>query len=174
MTRTSWSSVLGLVLLTLPLGACVSYSSLRYAPAIRDTELRGEADDLQARMLVAWLGVEERDGLSELRFRVRVENPGDTPFTLVPLEFELLDGALTPFGAARAENAPAAVEAGGEATFELAFPVPRGELGDLDLGVLTLHARLQDGRWEWSTTFQRDAPERNSSWGFRFGVSWIL
>jgi hypothetical protein len=158
--------------------ACASYSNVRFAPAIQDTELRGEADDVEARIVVAWRGIKERDDVPELRFRVRVENPGPTPFTLVPAAFELLDAALTSFGDAATDALPTAVEPGGSVTFEIAFPVSGAKaLEGFDLSALTLRTRFQGERWSWNTTFQRavrayDDPYYEPHWGFHFG--WVI
>jgi hypothetical protein len=160
------------VLLLAGAGASCAAHGVRFAPAVQDTDLRGEADDLQAHVAVAWRGIQDQDGISELSFRVRVENPGRTPFTLLPAEFELLDGALTSFGVARIESLPVAVEAGQAATFDLAFPAQPG-LSAFDLTALTLNSRFQAGRWNWRTSFQR-APDEPSPWSFGFGVSWFI
>ena len=175
MTIQAGSRVLALLLLMSGVGACASYSDVRFAPAIQDTDLRGEAGDLQARVAVAWRSVEEREGVPELRFRVRVENTGPTPFTLVPAEFELLDGALSSFGPPRAVDLPVVVDSGQSIPFDLAFPVPGEGLGAFDLSSLTLGVKLQGGRWNWSTTFQRaEPPHDHSPWSFNFGVGWVF
>jgi len=156
--------------------ACASYSNVRFAPTIQDTELRGEENDVEARIVVAWRGIKERDDVPELRFRVRVENPGPTPFTLVPASFELLDAALTSFGFAGTENVPIVVETGGSATFDLAFPVPGAQgLDGFDLSALTLCTRFQGERWSWNVNFQRvvyDDSYSQPHWGFNFG--WVI
>lgn len=170
--------VLGTLLLLMTSAACASYSHVRFAPAIQDAELRGEANDVQARIVVSWRGIKERDDVPELRFRVRVENPGPTPFTLVPAAFELLDAALVSFGFALTEALPTAVEPGSSATFDLAFPVPGPKaLDQFDLSALTLRTRFQGERWSWNTTFQRavrayDDPYYQPHWGFHFG--WVI
>jgi hypothetical protein len=160
--------------LAIACGACASHSDVRFAPAIQDTELRGEADDVQARIVIAWRGIAQREDVLELRFRIRVENPGAVTFTLVPAEFELLDGALTSFGTASAESVPIAVEARSSTIFDLAFPVPRAALEGFDLSALTLRTRLQGERWNWSTIFQRAVPVHHDPycppWSFHFGV----
>lgn len=162
----------GALLLGLGCASCASYSDVRFAPALQDVELRGEDDDVQARIVVAWRGIEEREDVPELRFRLRLENPGPMPFTLVPAELELLDGALSSFGPALTENMPTLVEPGGSATFDIAFPVSGGTtLASYDLSTLTLRAGFQGGRWSWSTTFQRvEVPAPSPAWGFSFGV----
>lgn len=172
----AWPRTLGILLLASCAGACASTSHVRFAPAVQDTDLRGEGGDLQARVVMAWRGVEEGDGILELRFRVRVENPGPPAFALLPAEFELLDGALSSFGFARVPELPALVEAGQAATFELAFPLPaEARLEDFDLSALTLGARLQGGRWNWSTTFERAVPPpEGSPWSFHFGAGWVF
>jgi hypothetical protein len=151
---------------------------VRFAPAVQETELRGEADDLQARIVVAWRGIGELDEVPELRFRVRVENPGPTTFTLVPAGLELLDGALESFGPPREENVPVAVEPGQAATFDVAFPPPPGRsLDDLDLSALNLRTHFQGGRWNWSTNFQRverHYHDGGSPVSFSFGVGWWI
>jgi hypothetical protein len=161
------------------LGAgCASLPDLRYAPGLQEVDLRGDDGDLQARIVAAWRELRERDDVPELRFRVRVENPGATLFTLVPAELELLDAALTPFGPARTDDLPVAVEPGQSATFEAVFPVPEGkELDDFDLSALNLRTRFQGGRWSWSATFQRALrhhhdPYWDSPVRFQFGASW--
>jgi hypothetical protein len=165
---------LGHILLGIACEACASYSNVRFAPAIQDAELRGEADEVQARIVVAWSGIVERDDAFEVRFRVRIENPGHVVLTLVPAEFELLDGTLTAVGIARAENMPAVVAAGRSATFDIAFPVPSAiVLESLDLSLLTLRTRIQD-RWSWNPVFERvERPYDDSGCGpaasFQFG-----
>jgi hypothetical protein len=165
------------------LGAgCASTPHLRFAPAVQETELRGDTGALEGRIAVAWRGVVEREGAPELRFRLRLENPGDTPFTLVPAAFELLDGALTSIAGERVDDLPVALEPGGSSVFELAFPVPtRAALEALDLSSLTLRTSFQGGRWSWSTSFQRVRrdpydpydPYWGSPWRVHFGFGWI-
>ena len=163
--------------MAIPGAGCASYANVRFAPAIQDAELR-DGQELHARIVVAWRGVHERDDVYDWRFRIRVENPRAEPFALAPAEFELVDGALAPFGAVRVENMPAAVEGGSQATFDLAFPVPDGKKpDDLDLSVLSLRMRLEGGRWNWSTTLQREEryypyydPYWDYPWGFHLGV----
>lgn len=169
----SWCGrTIGSILLGLACAACASYSDVRFAPALQDTDLRGEADDVQARVTVAWRGIEEREDVPELRFRVRVENPGSTPFTLVPAGFELLDAGLNSFGLAATESLPVAVEAGEATTFDIAFPVPGDPLARFDLSALTLHTRFQGQRWSWNTTFHREerVPSSGPHWSFGFGA----
>jgi hypothetical protein len=175
MARHALLRILGPILVGVTCGACASYSNVRFAPAIQDTDLRGEADDVQAHITVAWRGIEEREGVPELRFRIRVDNPGPTPFTLVPAEFELLDAALTSFGTVDSDDLPVVVEAHHSATFDIAFPA-RESLERFDLGVLTLRTRFQGHRWSWSTTFQRvePPPPAGPSWGFGVGVGFEL
>jgi len=109
---------------------------------------------------------------------VRVENPGPTSFTLVPAAFELLDAGLSTFGFADTESLPTAVEAGGAATLDLAFPVSGAKaLASFDLSALTLRTRFQGERWSWSTTFQRavrayDDPYYEPRWSLHFG--WVF
>ena len=162
------------------LGACYSPPSVRFAPAVQEAELRGEANDLQGRIVVAWRGFEPHDDPHEMAFRVRVENPGTTPFTLVPAEFQLLDAALTPFEAPDTERVPVAVDPGAAATFDLVFPFPPGRrLENLDLSALNLHLRFQAGRWNWSTTLQRveRVVVRDPYYppvSFSVGVGWVF
>jgi hypothetical protein len=150
---TAWIRVLGLLLLAGAGGACASYSDVRFVPPIQDTDLRGDANDIQAHVVVAWRGIEERDDVPELRFRVRVDNPGPAAFTLVPAEFELLDAALVSLGQA-SPGAVAVVEPGQSSTFDIAFPVA-SSLDDFDLSAITLRTRFQGQRWSWSNTFER-------------------
>lgn len=178
--RSPWR-VAGLLLAAISCAGCVSYSRVRFTPAVQDTELRGEADDLQAHVVVAWRGILEREGGYELRFRMHVENPGPTTFSLVPAEFELLDAALNSFGIVAAADLPVAVEAGRSATFDIAFPVGAAPpLENFELGALTLHTRFQGGRWSWSTTFQRFEPHPypDPYWpwpvSFSFGAVWCF
>lgn len=176
MRRLTWSRTLGLLLLASCGGACASYSDLRFAPSVQDDELRGETGDLEARVTVAWLGIEERDGVREVRLRMRIEDAGPTRFTLVPAEFELLDAALTTFGLARPADLPVVLEPGQDATFDLVFPVRDGaSLDAFDLTALTLCAKLQGGRWSWNTTFERAVPHpHHSPWSFSFGAGWVI
>lgn len=166
--------VLGALLLAWSGLACASYSNVRFGPATQDTELRGEANDLQARIVVAWRGIHSRDDGLELRFRLRVENPGPTTFTLVPAAFELLDAALNSFGFADTGTLPVAVEPAQSATFDLAFPVPSADALDaFDLSALTLCTRFQGDRWNWNVIFQRIVYEDPyPHWGFSFG--WVI
>lgn len=176
MKRPVHGRALRVLVLAFACAACASSTpDLRFVPAVQDVDLRADSGAVEARLLVAWLGVGAVEEGSELRFRVRVENPGFLPFTLVPAEFELLDGALQSFGPALAE-VPAAVEAGGTQTFELAFRVPGLEL--FELSSLTLRVRFQGGRWSWSTNFARAAraPDYDPYWewgyGVRLGATW--
>lgn len=177
MASRAWQA-LGAVFFWITCAACASYSNVRFAPAIQDTELRGEANDVQARIVVAWRGIKKRADVPELRFRVRVENPGPTPFTLVPAGFELLDAALTSFGFASTESVPAAVEPGGSTTFDLAFSALGAKtFKGFDLSALTLRTRFQGERWSWNTTFQRALSQYNDPyyqprWGFHVG--WVF
>jgi hypothetical protein len=166
----------GAVLLASLSGGCASYSDVRFEPAVQDVELRGEAGDLEARVVVAWREIAEPAAGPELRLRVRVENAGDTPFTLVPAHFRLLDAALVPFGPARIPDLPVSVAPHAAASFELAFPAGETSLAERDLSALHMRSELQSGRWGWSTYFQRDegayghpAP---SPWSFHFGAGW--
>jgi hypothetical protein len=158
--------------------ACTSLPDLRYAPGLQEVDLRGDDGELQARIVAAWRELRVRDDVPELRFRVRVENPGATVFTLVPAELELLDAALTPFGPARTDDLPVAVDPGESATFDAVFPVPEGkELDDFDLAALNLRTRFQAGRWSWSATFERAIHHPHDPyWGspvhFQFGATW--
>jgi hypothetical protein len=167
--------LLGLSLAALATG-CTSYSSLRYGPPIQDVELRDQATE--ARLAIAWRGVEPHEDTHELLFRLRFESLGATEFALEATDFELLDGALAPFGAARAEGLPARVPPNGSSTFTLAFPPAAGrELSQHDLSALCLRVRFADGRWNSSTTFERLVypardPYWDSPWSFHFGVLW--
>lgn len=160
--------------------ACRSVPDLRLAPAVQDTELRGESSGLEARLVTAWKGVYAVGEAFELRIRLRVENPGDTPFTLVPARFELLDGSLASIGRAAPADLPVAVEAGASALVELSFGVSsRAALAALDLSALTLQVALQAGRWRWSPTFRRVEsvyvhadPWPWPYWHFYTGVYW--
>src|SRR6185295_17333881 len=78
-TMTGRASALVVLLLASLGGACAS-PSMHMAPEVRDTDLRGDANDLEAHVVVAWRGLQERDGVTDLRFRVRVDNPGPTSF----------------------------------------------------------------------------------------------
>lgn len=147
-------------------------SAVRYAPAVQHAELRAEGGPVEARLLVAWRGIRADAEARELRFRVRVENPGFVPFTLAPADFELLDGALESFGPAQVEL-PAAVAAGATQTFELRFRVPGADgLERFDLSSLTLRLRFQGERWSWSATFVRAArpPDYDPCWEYGYGV----
>ena len=171
-------AVFGVALLALFAAGCASTPKARFAPAVQETELRGEADDLEARIVVAWRGLEELDGVPELRFRFRIENPGPTLFALVPAEIELIDARLSSFGVVRTGELPVAVEPGGAETFDVAFRTPEGSrLEDFDLSQLTLRSRFQAERWSWSTTFQRVEPVYDggeSPVHFQFGVGWWI
>ena len=182
MIEQAWRRTALLLLLGALTGmGCASYSSIRFAPPIQDVELRDTGPE--ARMVVAWRGVRERDKVPELRFRIRFESLASSSFALEATDFELLDGALTSLGAPLAEALPLLVEPGKEATFDLAFPLPaEKKLKDFDLSAVSLHARFQDGRWSSSTTFQRAeynpyydpyyGPYWDSPWHFHFGVFW--
>jgi hypothetical protein len=170
---------LAATLLAGALAACASYADVRFEPVVQDVELRGEAGDLQARIVVAWREIAEPDEGPELRLRVRVENPGTVPFTLVPAEFRLLDAALVPFGPARIADLPVSVAPGSAETFDLAFPAGAVPLGERDLSAIHLGAELQAQRWSWSTNFQRDVyayhdHPGHSPWSFHFGAAWYV
>jgi hypothetical protein len=166
------------VALTLLLACgCASYSSVEFAPKVQDVELR-DGGDLEARVVVAWNGIQEREVEGEERwelvFRMRIENPSPTaPFHLASAEFELLDGALTPLGPGEARDMPASVDPGGVAAFELRFVLPAGrEPKNYDLSTLSLRGSLQSGRWSWTTNFQRlEEVDHGPFWGVSFGVS---
>jgi hypothetical protein len=173
--RAGAHGIAGLLLAGL-LGACASTPRLELAPAVQDTDLRGEDGGLEARVVLAWLGVAAPETGLELCFRMRVENPGPTPFTLVPAQFELLDGALVSFGPPRTEALPVLVEPGRAETFDLVFALPPGaRLQDRDLSTLTLGVRLQGGRWSWSKSFTRVVPHPHPApFGFSFGAGWVV
>jgi len=177
---------LGTLLATFLCGACVSYPELRFAPSVHDAELR-DGNDVMARIAVVWLGASERDGVYELFFRVRIENHRSDPFQIEPAKFVLLDAALQPLGPARVDGLPAAVAGEMDATFELAFPVPKErDPYSAEMGTLELRTQLDGGRWDWSTRFQRVAryaygypypyPYYGSWWGppwhYHAGVYW--
>ena len=154
------------------------YQDVRFAPSPQEIELRGDTNDLEARIAVAWLGFGEREDAIDLHFRVSVENPGFTPFTLVPARFELVDGALVPIGVVSTEAAavPVAVQPGRSTTFDLAFSVAdEEELARFDLSVVMLRMRLQGERWSWSTNFQRvelaPYPYYGPAWHVGIGVA---
>lgn len=179
MDFTTGAHALGALVLSALGGACRSVPELRLTPTVQDTELRGESSGVEARLVVAWKGVREAGEVLELRFRLRVENAGDTPFSLVPARFELLDGSLASLGNAAPEDLPVAVEVGGSAVVDLCFSVPgRAALASFDLSALTLQTELQAGRWSWSTSFQRvervpyDFYPWGPYWHFHTGVSW--
>lgn len=174
------SRALGALFLSTLGGACRTVPELRLAPAVQDTELRGESSGVEARLVVTWKGLREVGQAFELRFRLRVENPGDTPFTFVPARFELLDGSLASIGNAVPEDLPVVVEAGGSALIDLRFAVPgRAALERFDLSALTLQTDLQAGRWSWNTTFQRvegypyyPDPWLGPYWHIHTGIFW--
>ena len=174
--RLPWRALV--VLLAGLVGAgCASYSYVRFGPPIQNVELRN-TERTEARILIAWRGVWKHGEVDELRFRVRFENLGTGAFALNESDFELMDGALDSFGPARAEALPLEIPAGGNATFELAFPAER-PLEAYDLGALNLRARFQDGRWNSTTTFERVEPSYSYYdpyypyyWGPYWGPYW--
>lgn len=179
--RAAWRAS-GVFLAVCLAGACVSYSDVRFAPPIQDAELR-DGSEVQARIAVAWRGVEEHDGGYELCLRCRVDNPRAEPFAIAPAEFELVDAALAALGPARAQDLPVAVDPGREATFDLRFPLPAGRTpDDPDLSTLQLRVSFDHARWHWSTSFQRLVrapypypyydPWWDSPWHFSAGVFW--
>ena len=176
MNAPTWRRALAGLLLVAASAACASTPSLELVPEVQDADLRGEDGGLEARVVQAWLGLAEPESGLELIFRARVENPGPTPFTLVPAEFELLDGALVSFGLARIEALPVLVEPGDSATFDLVFPLPPGAgLASYELSTLTLSSRLQGGRWNWTKSFTRVEPHPHPSpFSFGFGVGWVV
>lgn len=159
-------------------GACRTLPDLRLVPPVQDTELRAEGGPAEARTVLAWRGLDDEDGAPRFRFRLRLENAGDTPFTLVPAEFELLDATLATIARAALEEGPPTVLPGAIAVYELVFPLPDAEaLAPFDLDTLTVQSRLSAGRWSWSTTFQRAEtvavppdPSWWPSWHFSVGV----
>ena len=160
-----WSSSAIAALLVVSSSACSSYPHVHLEPALLSAELRAEDDAPRAHVLVAWRGFGEHGGVPELRFRVRVEDPGPEPFALAPAEFELLDGQGRSLGVARGVELPAAVEAGRPLRFELAFPAPPGrDLASFDLDELTLRVRLQGGRWAWDAVFEHDYRSEDPVW----------
>jgi len=174
MAQHLWSRVSTALSLVLSCGACASsYAYLQYSPTMQEAELR-DTNELEARAVIAWQGLYAGDNGSELRFRVRIENPRDVPFPLAPATFALVDGALTPFGPARVEL-PAAVDPRQDVTFDVAFPVPPGRIPEeFDLSALNLRIRLQDGRLSWSTNFQRlmRSPYYAPYYGYYNGPYW--
>jgi len=153
---------------------CAANSDLGYAPSIQDTELR-DGDDVKARVAVTWLGAKECEtGGYELWFRVHVENTGAGAFQLEPAKFDLLDVILEPVGEARIEGLPAAVPAGADATFEVAFPLPRDGYS-AELGALEFRMRLDGNRWDWSSRFRRvDGDAALSSYERWYGTPWAV
>jgi len=149
------------LLLAAFLGSCASYAGIRYMPPVQDVQLAGDpGQGTQARVTVAWRGIHrvEREGADgyEIAFRLRFDNPEPQPFSLAGLHLELLDGALRAFGPPRMDALPEAVLPGANALFDVAFPVPDGKTpDDFELDTLHLAAAIQDGRWSWSSTFQR-------------------
>jgi len=152
LRRETWREI-GALVAALSCAACAASSGLRFAPETQYVDLRGADDDLEAHLAAKWSGLVVRDGLSELHFRLTVQNPGPTLFALVPATFELLDAELTSVGSAATDALPVTVEAGRSVILELAFPVPAE--AKLDLERVTLRTRLQAERWNWSATFER-------------------
>ena len=168
MTGRAWVRALGTLLASFGAACSSYYDNLRFTPPVQDTDLRGEDDDLQGHVAVSWIGVADPEGVPVLRFQVRVDNPESTLFLLDPAEFELLDANLTSIGVACPEG-PLVVAAGGSTIFDIAFPSTAEKgLEAFDLDTLTLRVRLQGGRWDWSTPFERAYPEVyvDSSWGW--------
>lgn len=168
-----------------PLAACASYTALTYGPPIQDVELRDDAAP-RARLTVAWRAIEKiaSEGRDPHRivFRVRVENVGDSVLVLSDSAFTLLDANLVPFDAPEVLGWPAALDPHGEATATLRFGLPAGRsMADQDLSALNLGAKLQGGRWTWSSTFEqvpwRDPypygdPYWGGYWRLRVGAVW--
>jgi hypothetical protein len=171
-----WQGQAAGILLAALVQGCASYSSIRYAPSVQDVELRDESNALQARIVVAWRGIQDveiddRDTY-EFRFRLRVENASEKPFIVAPVDFVLLDGALRSIGPARVSSPTESVDPGKSATFEVGFPVHEGKRpDDYELSALNLRVTFQDGRWSWSADFQRVEYEPyGPSFGFGVGV----
>ena len=176
------------VLAVLSCWACASYSELRFVPPLQDAELR-DGTAVKARIAVAWIGAFAQGDGYVLAFRVRVDNPGPDAFELEPARFELLDAALAPVGEAQIDALPQAVEGGKDASFEVAFYLPKERDPDSEnLGALQLRAELDGNRWSWVTTFNRVRryaypygypyaypyyyPWWGSPWGCHAGVFW--
>jgi len=166
------SRLLALGLVAALAGACRSVRDLNLGPSVQDTELRSAPDALEARLIVAWRGLRTVEGGYEFRFRLRIENPADTPFTLVPAEFELLDANLASIGLQSPEATPVMIPASGSDVLELVFPVAtKAELRAFDLTTLTLRMSLQAGRWNWSTLFRRGEVAYGEPWPW-WGPTW--
>lgn len=180
-------ATLGPLALGLPglFSACASYTALTYGPPIQDVELRDDAAP-RARLTVAWRAIEKLSGAERdphrIVFRVRIENVGDSALVLSDSTFTLVDANLAPFDAPEVLGWPAALEPHAEATATLRFGLPAGRsMDDYDLSALNLGAKLQGGRWTWSSTFEqvpwRDPypygdPYWGGYWHLRFHTVW--
>jgi hypothetical protein len=169
-----------LLLASLAGGACTSYSHLRYDPVVQETELRGEANDVQARVAATWREVDEDGDVVSIRFRIRIDNPGPTLFSLVPATCELLDAELNTLALAEPEGLPDALEPGTGAGIVVVFLLRDDDaLAEADLSTLTLRTGLQGQRWSWSSVYPQavrasDHGSSGSAWNFGFGATFVF
>jgi hypothetical protein len=167
-----------LFLVAVLLSSCAStYYDMRFAPPTTEA-IATSTNGGQARSVLSYVGVRRADSHTgapaQVEFRMRVENLGKVSCTLEQHALQLLSGALEPFGAAQlVSNDPPLIVAGGNATFEVLFPVPPNRRPeDMDMRSLNLRWAIGfDGETVTNGfTFEHILPDSYNSTNFSFGV----
>lgn len=170
--------VLALSLLPLATSCVGKYYDARYGPQTTEAQAAASRPDAQARSIVSYIGIRRADEATgappQVEFRLRVENLGSVPCTLVQHSLQLLSGTLEPFGAAQLSSPDAPVIApGASANYEVLFPPPEGRaIRSIDLRALNLRWAIDfDGETTTNgMTFERIGPEYWDSPRFSLGV----
>lgn len=152
MTRTSHFASALLAFAALSSCTASRWYDDRFTPAPLEVQVETAAvAGAQVRTLVSVLGVERaKDGAPDrVVVRMRIENLGTAPATLVTSELELVTADLATFDLASVEPPEVApIQAGESAIYDLTFPVPDGKRArDLNLRGLNL---------KWATAFGND------------------
>jgi len=166
------SRLLPLALL-VPLSACEStWYAARFAPAPLEVELRADGEpSAQARALLTVAGIRRADeGLpAQVVVRLRLDNLGESPLSLVPEGFDCVSGDLVSMGAPSLDQDPGQPLARGESrTWTISFPMPEGRTPeDLDWRGLNLKWTVAFGERRVTTgvTFER-------VWGDAYDPYW--
>lgn len=146
------------------LSGCAGLSSYRFGPSPQTQDLFLEGEETAfARAQISSLGIAEgANGALEMHFRVRLHNPGEEAFRVLPDAFDLVDGALHEFGPPRVAPRPPATDLevgpGASTIFDVMFPFPDG-MGprDLQLDGLSLKWGIETSERDYtaSTYFAR-------------------
>jgi hypothetical protein len=153
----------------------------RYHPAPNEVAVRADAvAGSQVRALVSVLGVARPDKDAgrprQVEVRMRLENLGTVPASLIEKELSLLSADLVPFESARLEaDAGLTVQPGGSLQVDMAFPAPDREI---DWSGLNLRFALmfENAPVFASTPFRREEyesyPPPHWHVGFGYGYRW--